>query len=255
MIDVHSHLLPNIDDGSSSLEASIQLARVAVMEGITHSLVTPHHMDGQYINHAADVINLTAVFQTELDRLAIPLTVFPAQEVRLTSEVLTALDAGDILTTDTQGRFLLVELPANEVPLYTSDILFQLQQRGIMPVIVHPERNRRLMQEPRLLYDLVAQGAYTQVTASSYVGVFGKAVMAFSEDIIRHGLAQIIASDAHQLPGRQYNMAKAFEKLVATYGTGLATEFNENAKALINGTRVSRQQIVPIKKKRLFSAY
>ncbi|AWF95436.1 tyrosine-protein phosphatase [Weissella cibaria] len=255
MIDVHSHLLPNIDDGSSSLEASIQLARVAVMEGITHSLVTPHHMDGQYINHAADVINLTAVFQTELDRLAIPLTVFPAQEVRLTSELLTALDADDILTTDTQGMFLLVELPANEVPLCTSDILFQLQQRGIMPVIVHPERNRRLMQETRLLYDLVAQGAYTQVTASSYVGVFGKAVMAFSEDIIRHGLAQIIASDAHQLPGRQYNMAKAFEKLAATYGTGLATEFNENSKALINGTSVSRQQIVPIKKKRLFSAY
>lgn len=116
MIDVHSHLLPIIDDGSSSLEASIQLDRVAVMEGITHSLVTPHHMDGQYINHAADVINLTAVFQTELDRLGIPLTIFPAQEVRLTSELLTALDAGDILTTDTQGRFLLVELPANEVP-------------------------------------------------------------------------------------------------------------------------------------------
>ncbi|MFL4499576.1 tyrosine-protein phosphatase [Weissella sp. MSCH1] len=255
MIDVHSHLLPNIDDGSNSLEASLQLARAAVMEGITHSLVTPHHMDEQYINHAVDVINLTAVFQAELERLAIPLTVFPAQEVRLTSELLTALDAGDILTTDTQGTFLLVELPANDVPLFTSEILFQLQQRGIMPVIVHPERNRRLMQEPHLLYDLVSQGAYAQVTASSYVGAFGKAVMAFSEDIIGHGLAQVVASDAHRLPGRQHNMAKAFEKLVAVHGSGLATEFNENAKALINGTSVSRRQIVPIKKNRLFSAY
>ena len=219
------------------------LEDVAVIEGITHSLVTPHHMDGQYINHAADVINLTGCFSNRIR--ANPVNGFSSAKVRLTSELLTALDAGDILTTDTQGRFLLVELPANEVPLYTSEILFQLQQRGITPVIVHPERNHRLMQEPRLLYDLVSQGAYTQVTASSYVGVFGKAVMAFSEDIISHGLAQIIASDAHQLPGRQYNMAKAFEKLVATYGTGLATEFNENAKALINGTR----QIVPIKKK------
>ncbi len=131
MIDVHSHLLPNIDDGSSSLEASIQLARVAVIEGITHSLVTPHHMDGQFINHATDVINLTAVFQTELDRLAIPLTVFPAQEVRLTSELLTALDAGDILTTDTQGRFLLVELPATRCHYIQVKYCFSCNNEGL----------------------------------------------------------------------------------------------------------------------------
>lgn len=99
MIDVHSHLLPNIDDGSNSLETSLQLARVAVKEGITHSLVIPHHMDDQYINRASNVINLTAVFQTGLDCLEIPLVVFPAQEVRLTSELLIALDADDILTT------------------------------------------------------------------------------------------------------------------------------------------------------------
>lgn len=209
-------------------------------------------MDDQYINRVSDVINLTAVFQTGLDCLKIPLMVFPAQEVRLTSELLIALDAGNILTTGTQGTFLLVELPANDVPLYTNEILFQLQQRGIKPVIVHLERKRRLMREPRMLYEMISQGAYTQVTASSYVGALGKAVMTFSEDIIGHGLAQVIDSDAHQLTGRQQNMAKAFEKWVTVRGSGLATEFNENAKALIKGTSVSSRQIVPIKKKAYF---
>ena len=255
MIDIHSHLLPGIDDGSESLDVSLQMARDAVADGVTHALMTPHHMNGSYVNHASDVIKLTADFQTELNNANIPLTVFPSQEVRINGGLLSALDDGDILTTDEQGTYILIEFPSDDVPAFTMDMLFQIQQRGLVPIIVHPERNTRLMKEPQLLYDMVSRGAYAQVTASSYVGTFGKAVTAFSEDIIANGLAHLFASDAHHIPGRKYKMTAAFDKLKAAYGSDSAKQFDDNAKALVNGERLSRQHQTPIKKKRFFSAY
>lgn len=255
MIDIHTHLLPGIDDGSESLDVSLQMARDAVADGVTHALMTPHHMNGSYVNHASDVIKLTADFQTELNNANIPLTVFPSQEVRINGGLLSALDDGDILTTDEQGTYILIEFPSDDVPAFTMDMLFQIQQRGLVPIIVHPERNTRLMKEPQLLYDMVSRGAYAQVTASSYVGTFGKAVTAFSEDIIANGLAHLFASDAHHIPGRKYKMTAAFDKLKAAYGSDSAKQFDDNAKAVVNGERLSRQHQTPIKKKRFFSAY
>ena len=123
MIDIHSHLLPGIDDGSESLDVSLQMARDAVADGVTHALMTPHHMNGRYVNHASDVIKLTADFQTELNNANIPLTVFPSQEVRINGGLLSALDDGDILTTDEQGTYILIEFPSDDVPAFTMDML------------------------------------------------------------------------------------------------------------------------------------
>lgn len=255
MIDIHSHLLPGIDDGSENLNVSLQMARDAVADGVTHALMTPHHMNGRYVNHASDVIKLTADFQTELNNANIPLTVFPSQEVRINGGLLSALDDGDILTTDEQGTYILIEFPSDDVPAFTMDMLFQIQQRGLVPIIVHPERNTRLMKEPQLLNDMVSRGAYAQVTASSYVGTFGKAVTAFSEDIIANGLAHLFASDAHHIPGRKYNMRAAFDKLTKQYGQSMVNEFDNNARALVNGEPLVRWHATPIKKKVFFSAY
>lgn len=255
MIDIHSHLLPGIDDGSESLDVSLQMACDAVADGVTHALMTPHHMNGCYVNHASDVIKLTADFQTELNNANIPLTVFPSQEVRINGGLLSALDDGDILTTDEQGTYILIEFPSDDVPAFTMDMLFQIQQRGLVPIIVHPERNTRLMKEPQLLNDMVSRGAYAQVTASSYVGTFGKAVTAFSEDIIANGLAHLFASDAHHIPGRKYNMRAAFDKLTKQYGQSMVNEFDNNARALVNGEPLVRWHETPIKKKVFFSAY
>ncbi len=255
MIDIHSHLLPGLDDGSKDLTTSLNLARDAVADGITHSLMTPHHMNGRYTNHAADVIAATNTFQMALNEHQIPLTVFPAQEVRINGDLIAALEAGDILTADAGGKYLLLEFPSNEVPAYTERIFFDIQQHGLIPIIVHPERNEGMMTDPNILYELESRGALAQVTASSYVGTFGKAVQQFAEDIVGHGLAQVFASDAHHIPGRDYEMQLAFEKLRKNYGEGKAEIFNENAKAIVNGDAVQLFKEEPIKKRKFFSKY
>lgn len=92
IVDLHSHILPGVDDGSPDLETSLELARESVADGITHMLLTPHHMDSNYVNHKRDVIEKTKAFQQILDREQIPLRVFPGQEVHLTEHLIEAID-------------------------------------------------------------------------------------------------------------------------------------------------------------------
>jgi protein-tyrosine phosphatase len=254
MIDIHSHLLPGIDDGSENMATSIQLARDAVADGITHALMTPHHMSREYVNHADEVVELTEQFQKALTEAEVPLTVFPCQEVHVTGNLISAIDEGDILTCDETGVYVLLEFPHNDVPTYARDLFFQVMQRGLVPIIVHPERNEYFMKHTDALYDFISSGCLSQVTASSYVGTFGKDVQHFATDIIDAGLAHVLASDAHHLPGRQYEMGDAFRKLTSEFGAEKSDIFNANAKAIVNGDPVQRFAEQPIKK-RFFRRY
>lgn len=257
MIDLHCHLLPGVDDGSANLDISLRLAQEAVENGITHALLTPHHMNGVFINHRSDVVARTEDFQEQLKQHGIELTVFPGQEVRINGDLLTALDSNDVLFADESGQYLMLEFPDDDVPAYTTDMIYQLQQRGIVPVIVHPERNTKIMKHPELLFELLEKGCLSQITASSYVGTFGDKVQVFSRQLIAAGQGYLFASDAHNLPGRKYEMREAFEKLRMEFGNEVANQFEENAKAIINGDAVLTHQIEPVKfkKKKRFGLF
>lgn len=249
MVDLHCHLLPGIDDGSKSMEVSLRLAREATANGVTHALLTPHHMNGHYVNHKVDVIRQTKEFQEQLKRHDIPLTVFPGQEVRINGNLLDALNQDDILFADTGNRYLMLEFPDDDVPHYTNQMIFGLQQRGIVPVIVHPERNTKIMAQPDLIYQLLEKGCLSQITASSYVGTFGKKVENFSRQLIEAGQGYVFASDAHDLPGRKYEMRQAFEKLKLEFSDEFVNRYQQNARLIINGERVPLNELSKIKRR------
>jgi protein-tyrosine phosphatase len=252
MVDLHCHLLPGIDDGSKNMDVSLRLAREATENGVTHALLTPHHMNGRYVNHKQDVIRRTREFQEQLKVHNIPLTVFPGQEVRINGQLLDALDKDDILFADTAGKYMMLEFPDDDVPNYTSRMIFDIQQRGIMPVIVHPERNTKIMAEPDQIYQLLEKGCLSQITASSYVGAFGKKVENFSRKLIEAGQSYVFASDAHDLPGRKYEMRQAFEKLSQEFGSELTEQYQNNARRIINGANVPLNELRTIKKGKHF---
>lgn len=255
MIDLHSHLLPNIDDGSNSMKASLRLAQDAVNNGVKIALMTPHHRNGQYINHKNDVVRLTEEFQNQLDNENISLQVFPSQEVRINGELLNDLDNNDILFADERNRYLLLEFPNNDVPIYSSYMIFRLMQRGISVQIAHPERNTKIMDHPDILYHFIEKGAVAQITASSYVGNFGKKIQKFSESIVAHNLSHVFVSDVHDLPNRNYEMREAFEKLVKDLGEPYKALFETNAEAIFNGKYVNAMIPEPIVKHRFFNGF
>lgn len=251
LVDIHCHILPGIDDGSKDWETSIKLAKAAVKDGVTHAVCTPHTLNGRYSNHKDDVIRLTENFQDMLDEAKVPLTVFPGMEVRLSGDLIQAIEDDDILYCDEDGTYMLLEFPSDDVPTYAKDTIFKVMQHGIIPVIVHPERNSRIIEKPEILQDLIEQGCLVQITASSYTGLFGSNVEDLSRKLIEAGQGCTFASDAHDLPRRQYQLSEAYEKMSHEFGSEMVQTWQDNARKIINGDPV-QMDWQPLKKKKKF---
>ena len=240
LVDVHCHLLPGIDDGAQTIEDSLAMARLAVAEGITHILCTPHHNNGTYLNPKGQVIEAVSKLQAELDVADIPLTLFEGQEVRLSHDLMKRIAQNDILFTDLEDTYILIEFPTMEIPMYAHRVLFELCANGYTPIIVHPERNVQIMKNPNLLIPFIEMGCLTQVTCASYVGQFGKPIQKAAKIMIRHNLTHMLASDAHNINGRQFYTDEAYRKLFKEFGEDKVTQFQQTTKDIVNGESISK---------------
>ncbi|MFC0187163.1 tyrosine-protein phosphatase [Fictibacillus aquaticus] len=251
MIDIHCHILPGVDDGPAEMSEAIELAEHAVQEGITTIIATPHH-NSRYSNNKSKILDEVQRLNKALTDRNIPLNVLPGQEIRIIGEFLNAYETDELLTVNNGNQYVLVELPFSEVPHYTEQLLFDIQLKGLVPVIVHPERNTELMNNPDRLYKLVKNGALTQITSGAYVGKLGRKVKSFSRKIIEHNLAHFIASDAHDIHKRGFYLRQAYEQIQKEFGTSTRYYFEENAELLTAGKNVMKE--VPEKfKKRSFA--
>lgn len=238
MIDLHCHILPGIDDGARNWDESLQMARLAVSEGITHILATPHHMNRSWMNSKQVIIPLVNELQDRLDAEQIPLTIFPGQEVRLHGEIIENIAHNEICFIDETNKYVLIEFPTSEVPAYTERLFYEMQTQGITPIIVHPERNHAILKDPNILYEFANRGVLAQVTAASYLGKFGKEIEKVSHQMIEHNLVHFIASDAHNNTNRLFHMKEAMEKLENEFGLNRVNQFDETTRALVNGDTV-----------------
>lgn len=256
MIDIHSHILPGIDDGAKDINDSLALARGAVDEGIRTIIATPHHQNGHYANKKDDILEKVAELNTALRQESVPLTVLPGQETRIYGEILDDYQKGEILTLNNGGKYLFVELPSDHVPMYAEQLLFEIQLEGLVPIIVHPERNRGFIERPELLFQLVKKGALTQVTGASLAGFFGKKIKKFSLQMVEANLTHFVASDAHNMINRSFKMTEAFAVLDNEFGDDTVYMFKENAALLVEGQNVYRDVPNRIKKKKkLFGVF
>lgn len=252
MIDLHCHILPGIDDGPKNWDESLAMARMAVDEGITHILATPHHMNRSWMNPKKNVVTLTNELQDLLDKEYIPLIIFPGQEVRIHGEILKNIQKDEICFIDEFNKYLLIEFPTPVIPEYTDRLFFELQNEGITPVIVHPERNHAILKDPSILKSFVDRGILAQLTAASYIGGFGRNVEKLSHELISSCVVHFIASDAHNISNRPFYMRKAYQKLEKEFGQEKVEEFQQVTKDLVNGDPVNILTPMDIKPKKRF---
>lgn len=250
MIDLHCHILPGVDDGAENIEASIAMAEQAVSQGITHILCTPHHNNGKYTNPKSEVISLVASLQAELDKRKLPLTVLEGQEVRITGDLIEDIRKDKILFTDLEDTYILIEFPTMEVPSYTEQVFFELLQMEKVPVIVHPERNAHFRKDPNNLIPFLEMGCLAQLTAPSYVGVFGKDIQKTAKIMVEHNLVQMVASDAHGVSKRPFYMKEIFSQIENDFGMDVVNKLQQVAKDLLNGDEVDYPNYVEVKKKK-----
>ncbi|EQM52945.1 tyrosine protein phosphatase [Lactiplantibacillus plantarum EGD-AQ4] len=248
-VDLHCHLLPGLDDGPQTLAQSVIMARQAVADGIRYALATPHHLDRHYQNPEPVVTAAVAVLQAELDRQQVPLTVFASQEVHLCEDLVTS--SQQLLGIDAAQHYLLLELPHEHVPSYVAQVVFELLQQGTVPVIAHPERNTEMIAHPERLYELVQQGCLAQVTAGSLVGNFGRQVKCTALELVKCGLVQVIATDAHLMPQRRFMLRAGYQAL-AHLDESCVEQFEANARRLLNGETVAATAISRPSQRRKF---
>jgi len=254
MIDLHCHILAGIDDGAQTDNDSLEMARLAVQEGITTIIATPHHRNGRYNNPKENVLVKVAELNKRLVQEKIDLKILPGQETAIYGEMIEDYDKGQIMTLN-DTNYVFVELPSDHVPRYTERMLFDLQLKGLIPIIVHPERNREIHERPELLYKLVEKGALAQLTAGSICGRFGKKIKSFSEQLVEANLVHFIASDAHNVTSRAFHLGQAFDLVEKQYGTDMVYLFSENAEFVVEGFNVYKEVPQRVKRKKFLGIF
>lgn len=242
MIDIHSHILPGVDDGPVNMEESILLAKLAVKEGVKTIFATPHHLNGDFYNSREEIISGVSKLNEVLIKENIPLTVLVGQELRVNAEILENYrQTNQIVTMNDGGKYLLVELPNDLVPSYFERVIYDIQLEGLIPIIVHPERNKELMKNPILLYNLVKKGALTQITAGSLIGKFGGNTRRFARQLIESDLTHFVASDAHNIQSRSFHLSAAMEMVKKKCGLDYLELFLYNAEQVASDRYVYKE--------------
>lgn len=217
MIDIHCHLLPGIDDGAQTLPTSLEMARIAVADGITTIFCTPHIYPGLYENTGPDIRRRVNELQAELGAAGIALELSFGADTHLVPEVREGLRTGRIPTLG-GSRYLLLEPSHHVCPPRFKESVFELIGAGYVPVITHPERLTWVDQHYSDFTDLARSGAWLQVTGGALVGRFGGRVKKIAERFVGDGWAHVLASDGHSTGQRSPVLAEARTRADALVG-------------------------------------
>jgi protein-tyrosine phosphatase len=209
VIDLHSHVLPGIDDGPAAIEGSLALARAAVAQG-TGTLVATPHVSSRYPNDADTIAGLAQLVAERLEAEGIALELLAGAEIAVTrvAEIepsqLHRLGLGG-------GPWLLVEPPFTSVVAGLDSIVRDLLRRGHRVLLAHPERCPAFRRDPRMLESLVRDGVLTSITAGSLTGRFGSEVRRFAQRLMEAEVVHNVASDAHDDTGRPPSIAEELQ--------------------------------------------
>ena len=212
MIDIHSHILPNVDDGSRDIFMSIEMAKLYLQNGIKRVIATPHYIQGSMDNTVKDNKKSLAMLNKELSREGLDLEVVLGNEIYLS--ISTVNDILDNKVSTLNGtRYVLIELPMYDIPLYMENVLYDLQIEGFVPIIAHPERNTKIIEDPNILYNYINKGVLGQLNLSSLEGMYGSKVKSTAEILLKHKMIHFVGTDAHRNRKRSPNVKKGLEIL------------------------------------------
>jgi len=262
MLDLHNHILPGLDDGPDDWWESLEMARLAVADGIRGVVCTPHWVAGFYENSRDQVLKTVAVFRQKLLEQKISLEVYPGCELHADLTLLQRVKRRELLTLNDSGRYVLLEFPYETLPDNSEILLWDLLTHDIVPVVAHPERNSALLRDVERLRRWIRMGVLVQITAGSMLGRFGSRVQAFCSDILERQMVHVVASDAHGLHTRAPTLSTALAEIQRRLGKAAARSLVfDNPRKIIQGKVVKPPEPLPAKarsrlsglRKRLFS--
>ncbi len=280
MIDLHAHILPQLDDGAKTLEESVEMCRISHEDGVRTIVATPHILPGVYENNRSTILAKTQELNEAIRKFGVgsspactkrfgegrefgvqnpnPRTqqlndptngfrILPGADVHFTANLLQLCENGGIVTVNDEGRTLMVEFDFMTLPYQGEEVLFQLIAHGIIPVITHPERNLEIARAPKRYYQMIKMGCLGQVTAMSLTGEFGSEIKRVAERLLARRLVHFIASDTHSVHERPPLLSPAVREAEKIVGSEEARKMvTEYPRALLEGRRPDVPKPIPI---------
>jgi protein-tyrosine phosphatase len=248
VIDIHSHILPGLDDGSESLDESIEMVRMAEAAGTTDIVASPH-ANQTYSFDPRIVEQKIAELQAAVGDT--PRIHFGCDFHMTLENIDDAVRAPEKYSIGHRG-YLLVEFSDFYIPPAASEIFARMMEAGLRLIITHPERNPLLQARFADIRKWATQGVLVQITALSFLGRFGKAAKKSADQLMEQGLAHFVASDAHDTRRRTTDMREASDYVRSRFGVEAAQRvFEENPRAVLGGVPISALPI-PIRRKSWF---
>ncbi len=244
MIDLHNHLLPGIDDGAKRLDETLQFLRIARQDGVRTVVATPHMKPGVYDNRRETILERVAlVREAQKGDEAEGVTLLPGAEVYFTADLPERARAGALMTIGDRGRYLLLELPYQQIPLGVDDMIFKLRLLGITPLMAHPERVAYYLEDLERVALSVRLGALTQVTAGSITGRFGEKARDFALALLQRNLLHVLASDSHDTRYRPPILSEAVGVAAGLVGEAAARRLvTDVPQAILAGKDVETRE-------------
>lgn len=251
MIDLYTNILPNVGKGPRDKTAFLAMAKSLVDQGMTAVVAAP-----MYDSAGSSSISMYIDAANEsLQHSFIPLTILPGQKVIIDQILVQAYEQNNLVTINQATKYMLLQLSNDYTFNSTEQILYQLQLKGMVPVISEPERNAVFLEKPDHLYELVRKGAIVQLSAGSLTGQNGRKEKKAAFSFINSGLAHVVASGVCGDNYEQYALPKAYEILSKQFGTQALYKFMENADYIVEGKGIFKEQPERIKKGKILGIF
>lgn len=238
MIDVHSHILPNIDDGSRSIEETFNLIKEAKEAGFEGIVCTSHYMENYYeTNRPEREVWINAIHEN-LENKNIDMNLYLGNEIYMSDNIIELLEDGKA-TTMNDTSYVLFELPMNAEPMNLYDMVYEMQQYKIVPILAHPERYSFVQTDPELIYDLIDKGVLMQANYGSIIGQYGKKAQMIVQKFLENNMIHMLGTDVHRQNTIYPKIPEIILELKALIGEEKVKELTTiNPELVINNKRI-----------------
>ena len=245
MIDIHTHILPGIDDGARDIYDTLEMARIAVENGTTDMVATPHcNIPGRYQNYfGREYKEVFLKARKAIQEEGIPLRLYPGMEVYMTEEVPDLMAEGKIMPIN-GSHYVLLEFGFDEDPEFAELMLRKVRRMKVIPLIAHVERYHFVQDDPDIIARWKKIGYAIQCNKGSFQGKFGKAEKRTAHELLDRQLVSVVASDAHRPNIRTPRLEDAYEELALEY----PIEYLDQIFDIFPG-RICKDQSIILKKK------
>lgn len=223
MIDIHSHVIPNVDDGARSVEETFNILKEAQEAGFTDVILTSHFLLNYYETNAQELIFWKEKLQEVLKKQGTKINLHSGMEIYITNQMEELLENKKILTL-ANSRYMLIELPLATNVKYFDYVVYYLEAKGIKPIIAHPERYKCVQKDPDIVEEYIEKGCLIQCNYGSIVNLYGREAEKTIKILLKKNQVHFLGSDVHRENGTYLIILDAIKKIRKIIGENKINE-------------------------------